>query len=187
MPDGIDECGFRCPFLKHERHVMPLSLDPLNVPPMTSQLPSRQSTLLLRAWTNSFSGSMASWGALCGALVDRRRRVYDLLPGWYPGMVRDVAEVAIDSAKSAGACCIRNSNIYRATFRRSTVLPLAGLTFVSNRGQRAYSVLKAQGWCPHESRLPGRWDRNRTCNLRLWSLLPSVPGTATKQNQGLCP
>jgi hypothetical protein len=38
---------------------------------------------------------------------------------------------------------------------------------------------------PMNSRLSGRWDRNRTCTLRLWSLLPYVQGRSRKYTKGL--
>src|SRR5690242_15720674 len=31
----------------------------------------------------------------------------------------------------------------------------------------------------------GRWDRDRTCNLRFWSLLPFVQGRSRKYTMGL--
>jgi len=35
------------------------------------------------------------------------------------------------------------------------------------------------------SGLAGRWDRNRTCNLRFWSLLPFVQERSGKYTKGL--
>jgi hypothetical protein len=66
-----------------------------------------------------------------------------------------------------------------------TVLLLA-VSSGLNRGHSTHMVLEPRGLHPHKFRLKwGRWDRNRTCNLRLWSLLPFVQGRSGKYTRCL--
>jgi hypothetical protein len=50
----------------------------------------------------------------------------------------------------------------------------------------AVNGLKRNRSRPQKMRLKrGRWDRNRTCNLRFWSLLPFVQGRSRAYTKGL--
>jgi hypothetical protein len=57
----------------------------------------------------------------------------------------------------------------------STLMYLRCCSWWCQIGVKAHALCWGQwGSNPHEFRVRGRWDRNRTCNLRFWSLLPFV-------------
>src|SRR5262249_7268057 len=100
------------------------------------------------------------------------------------GLAQKYSQFAIAWAQATWAyCCARKSIAKKAArialWRRSRWCYIEGQI----KSQCTCTVLRSRAVIPTDSGLTDRWDRNRTCALRLWSLLPFVQqrsGTYTK-------
>jgi hypothetical protein len=73
----------------------------------------------------------------------------------------------------------------RGSYSKTCGDGLGGMKMRSNRGHDTHIVLAPLACSPMNSRFSGRWDRNRTCTLRFWSLLPVVQQRSGKYTSRL--
>ena len=105
----------------------------------------------------------------------------DLLLTRGPLRADDIANLLLTGDRQRARCCRRNSATKRVALRY-----LRSCSWWYRIGGKADTL----GWrdkaCgPYRFIVRGRWDRNRTCNLRFWSLLPFVQQRSGKYTNRL--
>jgi len=125
--------------------------------------------LITCAWISSRSRAIS--GCAQRRSPAARQLELTVLPRVSPRIVRDGVWSLLPGQRRWSSCCTSTSFTGWAPF---TVLPVL-LPLGSNGVKGRKKGCSREVCIPHEfSVSKGRWDRNRTCNLRLWSLLPSV-------------
>jgi len=99
----------------------------------------------------------------------------DLLPNRGPRRTGNIAKLLLAGHRRLESAAVPGRPSPRGAHSDICAVAPGGVKWGSH-GVKAHTLSWSNGACtPHEFKvLKGRWDRNRTCHLRVWSLLPYV-------------